>query len=425
MRTARPMIPPPLANEKGTALVVALIVLLALSALGVALMASVQIEDKITSYQRRDTQSLYVAEAGIKEALLRLRTGEVPDDGNKRRVTLIYETTAGSIPASGADTMSLPTLQPSGSYLGYSSASKTRLKNSPTDLRVLSVRYKTKITPGSPPDTQIVRYDDDANPKMNTATGAPVFIVSSTSTRNGVQRSVVAEVTRQTYDLLVRSAVAVQAPIEFKGTAEICGHDHLFSTPAWTDIPACNDGSYFAPGAHGTCLPGGWSEDTIAEVGSPDIIGEPDDWQAEQSGFYAGPWEALGVSQTEYWSWIGAPVSLEPEPPQGIVYLDNNSTKMDQSGDFKFNGGIGEGLLYVDGDLQINGNFIFRGLIYVEGDLSLSGKAWILGGLIVRGTTTQDMVANGSATVLYSGQSIQQTIGKHGGHMRTLTWREF
>jgi Tfp pilus assembly protein PilX len=406
--------------------VVAVIMLLALSALGVALMASVQIEDKIVGYQRRDTQALYVAEAGIQEALHRIRSGDVPDDGNKRRVTLIYEAPAGSLPVSGPDTTSLPTLQPSGQYLGYSSANKRYIKGSTTDLQALTVKYKTKITPGSPPDTQIVRYDEAATPKMNTTTGTPVFVVTASTTRNNVTRSVVAEVTRAKFNLLTQAAVAAKVGIAFKGNAKVCGHNHLASTPAGTEPPGCNlgIGTWWAPGAHADCLPGGWSESTITEQGSPDVIGEPTDVAPNQSGFYGGPWDALGLSQPEFWAWIGYPTSSPPSPPQGIVHLDSNSIPQDQSGDYSYNGGNGEGLLYVDGDLHINGNFNYRGLIYIEGDLKLNGNAWILGGLIVRGTTTVN-VANGSAVVLYSADAIQQNISKHGGRLRTLAWREF
>jgi hypothetical protein len=128
------------------------------------------------------------------------------------------------------------------------------------------------------------------------------------------------------------------------------------------------------------------------------------------------------MSQAEYWSWLGAPKSTEPNPPKGIVYLDNNSTTQDVSGNFALHGSTGEGLLYVDGDLTLNAGTIYRGLIYVEGNLKLNGHAWILGALVVRGTT--ELVNNGNATVLYSEEAIQQQISKYAGEFVTLSWRE-
>ena len=80
-------------------------------------------------------------------------------------------------------------------------------------------------------------------------------------------------------------------------------------------------------------------------------------------------------------------------------------------------------MLYVDGDLAVNGNFNYRGLIYVEGDLKINGTTWILGGLIVKGKT-EVKIANGSCTVLYSADAIAQNIAKYGGQFVTLSWRE-
>jgi len=71
----------------------------------------------------------------------------------------------------------------------------------------------------------------------------------------------------------------------------------------------------------------------------------------------------------------------------------------------------------------LNGNFTYRGMIYCEGDLTINGNCWILGGLVVNGTTAVK-IANGSAIVLYSGDTISQKISKYGGNLRTIAWRE-
>lgn len=424
----KPM-PPLAADERGAALVVALLILLALSTLGAALIASVQIEDKITSFQRRDTEALHIAEAGLQEAMLRLRNGEIPDNGNPHMVALIYEAPAGSIPVSGADTTSLATMQPAGRYLGYSSATKRKPPGS-SELQVLTVKYKTKITTGPPADTSVILYDDSATPKMNTTSGTPVFTVTSTGTKGNVSRRLVAEVTRSKFTVSARGAVASQVSIQFQGNIKVCGHDHLYATPVGAQpspalIP-CNVGigNWWADGVHGDCMPGGWSESLVDLQGSPDILGEPAGYQENQSGFYSGPWEALTLTQAEFWSWIGVPTASAPSPPQGVYYLDNNTVKQDQSGSFSYTGGDGEGLLYVDGDLNINGNFTYKGMIYVEGDLAINGDAWILGGLIVRGQQPVK-IANGSAVILYSSEAIEQAISKYGGDMRMISWREF
>ena len=397
-------------DERGMALVLALMVLLVLTVIGAALMANVTTETKIAGYKVRDTQALAVAEAGVQEAMLRIRNGDFVDDLNPRNVTLIYDAATGSIPVSASDTTSLPTLQPAGSYIGYSSAGKNPM--------VLAIKYKTRAG-------QIMRYDDTASPKINTATGNPIFVINSTGRTGNAYRQLYAEVTRKRVNVLARSAVTANVAIQFQGNIKICGHDHLMATPVQTAPPACDAGmgSWWATTAHGTCLPGAWSSNNITEKGSPTVQGEPSATQTFQNGFYSGPWDALGMTQTDFWSWVGGARSTEPAVPQGIFYLDNDGVKQNKSGDFAYNGGDGEGFLYVDGDLRLNGSFTYRGLIYAEGDVTINGNCWLLGGLVVNGKTIVK-IANGSAIVLYSSESITQKISKYGGDMRTIAWRE-
>ena len=85
--------------------------------------------------------------------------------------------------------------------------------------------------------------------------------------------------------------------------------------------------------------------------------------------------------------------------------------------------GCADYMLYVDGNLAINGNFIYRGLIYIEGNLDINGTCWILGGIMVKGQT-RIKIANGDCTVLYSSAAISQNIAKYGGRFVTLSWRE-
>lgn len=394
-------------DERGMALVLALMVLLVLTVIGAALMANVTTETKISGYKVRDTQALTIAEAGVQEAMLRIRNGEVLDDLNPQNVHLIYNNVAGSLPVSGADTTSLPTLQAAGSYLPYSTANKNKT--------VLAIRYKKR-------GNTILRYDETASPRINTATGNPIWIIESTGRTGAAYRSLYAEVTRSRVNVLARSAVTANVAIEFSGNIKVCGHDHRADTPLYREPPDCNN-SWLAPTAHSTCLPGAWSSKNIIRKGAPQVIGEPTNDQQMQNGFYSGPWDALGLLQNEFWPWIGAPVSVEPAVPRGIWYLDNDAIKQNGLGDFAFSGGDGEGFIYVDGDVQINGSFTFRGLIYAEGDIFVNGNLWLLGGLVAKGSKGVK-IANGSATILYSNQAISQTISKFGGNIRTIAWRE-
>jgi hypothetical protein len=316
---------------------------------------------------------------------------------------------AGSIPAVGAGEAALPTLQPVGSYLAYS----TSTTKGPS---TLSIKYKTKAG-------VIQRYDDTANPKINTATGNPIWVIQSTGTAGSSSRAIYAEVCRSRFNILARGALVAHVGISFKGNIKVCGHDHRADTPAQIAPNAC-DVSWHAANPHTTCMPGAWTEADIQTKGSPTVQGNPVATSTYQTGFYSGPWDAMGMTQSDFWSWVGAARSVAPNPPSGIIYLDNDGVKQNASGSWSYNGGDGEGLLYCDGDLTLNGAFTFRGMIYCEGDLKINGNSWILGGLIVKGKSVVK-IANGSAIVLYSGDAMQQKISKFGGNLRTLAWREF
>jgi len=400
-------------GQEGMALVLAIMVLLVLTVIGAALMANVNTETRIAGLKVRDTQALSTAEAGVQEAMLRIRNGDIVDDVNAAKTTYIFNQVAGSVPPVGTNEVGLATLQPAGSWLSYSTATKTPY--------TLSVRYKTRGTPG-----QILKYDDAANPKINTATGNPIWVITSTGTQGTASRTVYAEVTRSKFNVLARAAVAANVGIDFKGNINVCGHDHRMDTPLNTLPPACCASWHMIPTtSHTTCLPGAWSSNIVQKQGSSTVQGDPVPWRSSQptASFYSGPWDMLGMSQSEFYAWVGTPTNSEPSPPVGIYYLDNNIIKQDHVGDWHYTGGDGEGFLYCDGNLHINGNFTFKGLIYCEGDLDINGNVWILGGLVVRGNSTVK-IANGTATILFSGDAIQQKISRYGGNLRTIAWRE-
>ena len=137
----------PPADQRGIALVMALMALLAISLLSVALMMTLQVEKKMTGMSTRYAQALNVAEAGIGEALSRIRIGDVPNNLNPRMCTQIFLDPPGSVPTlTTVDSIALPTAQPASGYLKYSTTGKG------TD--VLTITYKTDAD-----RTVIYRYE--------------------------------------------------------------------------------------------------------------------------------------------------------------------------------------------------------------------------------------------------------------------------
>lgn len=399
----------PVRNERGIALVMALLVLLVISLLSATLMMSMNVESKVASLSTREIQALNIAEAGVAEAVARIRTGDIPTNNNPRQVAQIFNSALGNVPVLGVDSVALATRQPDGQWLSYTTSGKAD--------SVLTVRYKTDA---ANPPTVIYRYDPSKNPAVQTLTGFPIFQVISTGRKGGVTRRVVAEVIQRPINVNAKGALAADQGIDFSGTATVCGYNHSIDTPANTSgRPPCD--TWELPG--GGHVNGAWSSGTITASGAANQDGWPAANNPGQAGFYTGPWDVLSMTQAEFFSWVGAPTGSAPANPEGVYYLDNNGSSQDGSAAFAYNGGTGAGMLYVDGDLSINGNFIFRGLIYIEGDLKINGNVWVLGSIICKGRS-RVKIANGTCTILFSEEAISQNIAKHGGQFVTLSWRE-
>lgn len=403
-------------GERGMAMVIALLALTVLSMLGLVLMMSLNTESRLTSQNLVAATALNLAEAGVAEATSRISSGDINLGANPRATALIFNANAGSVPVVGVDSTALATAQPAGAWLAYSSATKGP--------NVLTVSFKTDAA-----RTVIYKYDATKNPPIQTVSGMPIYQVMSTGVSGNATRRIVTEVMQAPVITNMKGAVVCGRTIDkFNGNAFCCGYNHRADTPddtgsgGRTGSGGCNENpgiNHWEIGSGN--LSGLWSTGTISSGGASSDDGSPPE-APSQAGFYAGPWEALGMTQAAFFTWIGSPVNTIPSNPDGVYYIDDNGTTQDHSWSGSAGGTTGSGMLYVDGNLTMNSGFNYRGLIYVEGDIKLNGHAWILGGLIVKGDT--DIKINGGATVLYSADAIAQSIAKTKGSFVTLSWRE-
>ncbi|MEO5617051.1 MAG: PilX N-terminal domain-containing pilus assembly protein [Candidatus Eisenbacteria bacterium] len=392
-------------NERGIALVMALISLLVIAVIAMFLMTSLTVERKLSGHDLRDSQALNIAEAGVGEALARVRNLDISlSTANPRSVAQIFLVPAGSVPVLGTDSVAIETEQPAGAWLNYSTDAKSK--------DALTVKFRT-----NPARTVIYKYDTGLSPAIQTTSGLPIYRVTSTGRVGQNRVRVQTDVIQKPFYAAIRGAFAAGVPISFNGNSDVCGFNHGANVPVGTRTPGCD--AYRTMSGD---LPGGWSTAAIGNSGSGFQNGSPPT-SANNPAFYAGPWEMFGMGQSEFYTWVGPPINNEPSPPNGIFHLDDNGTTQDQSGDYAYNGDDGEGLLYIDGDMRINGNFTYKGIVYIEGDLDINGDCWILGALIVRGKTTVKL-ANGDACILYSSEAIQNALAKFGGQFVTLSWRQ-
>ena len=403
-------------DERGFALVVSILILLVMSMLGLVLMAGVSMNRNLVGHDQRMREALNVAEAGVGEALGRISHQDVGmDPADPRDVCQVFNTLAGTVPVLGSDSTALATAQPSGAWLDYTTDGRSGDE--------LTIAWKKNAA-----GTRIMRYDPAATPNVNDVSGYPIYVVTSTGRVGSTRRTVVSEVIQRPFNATARAALAADIPIKFIGTAYICGYNHSVDTPDDDGIKGralavpSPDPDHCLDNETGSGdLPGAWSTGAITGGGASGSSGSPSGYVENQTGFYAGPWEAFGMSASDYWSWIGAPTA-SPASYNGIVYYDNNAVTQDRSSSLALHSTTGEGMLYVDGDLTCNAGFVYRGLVYVEGDFVINGHAWILGGVIVKGNTV--IKANGNMTILYSSDAIAQALSKYGGQFVTLNWRE-
>lgn len=400
------------ANERGVALVMAILIMLVMTGLAAILMNNVTSVRKLSGHQVTETVALRYAEAGVAEAMARISNGGISFGNNPKATALIFN--ASSLPAVGTDTTALATGQLAGAWLTYSTSNK-----SPD---VLTVTYKTDAA-----RTVIYRYDGTKTPPVQTTSGSPIYVIRSVGRSGSDARTVVSEVYQEIPTASTFGAVVCDQSVTWSGNDFMCGYNHRSDTPTGKG----KNGRLGAGGCWENALLGEWETNIANKAGmwsSSTISGSGlyasgvPPTSPSQPGFYAGPWAVLGMTASDFWTWVGPPQSAAPGVPTGILYLDNNGIKQDQSGSFTFTGGDGEGILYVDGDLTLNGNFHYRGLIYVEGNLSINSWSWILGSLIVRGNAPQNWHSNG--TILYSSDTIAQMLTKYSGKCTAISYRQ-
>ncbi len=394
-------------NERGSGLLMALLVLVALAAIGAGIMTAVSTDRRIASYNMTRSTALNYAEAGVAEALERIRNGDVPNNLDPKMVAQIFMTDVGNVPSVGADTTAMPTAQPAGSWLPYSSAAKGP--------DVLTIKYMTNSA-----GTGVYRYDATKTPPIQGVSGDPIFVVTSPARLGLSRRQIDAQVARILINPNLKAAYTSDSKIRMSD-AILNGYDHKVATPTYTGDDGNRDAAW-ETGSNNT--PGGWSTSTVS---SGKLLGTPSKLE-NQSGFYAGPWEVIGMTQAGFFGWIGQPnkkIVNGALIPRGLTYLGDPKDKPgDGKKTYKLKGAGGDGLLYVNGNLEIDGDFTFRGLIYVEGEFTVKGSGWVLGGIVVKDKSKLGGSHHEALTALKSNEAVQEFIGNYGSPFITINWRE-
>jgi len=438
-------------NQKGIALVLALMVILVLSVMASGLMYNIINEKTITANRMRSTQALALAKAGEAEAIARLSvpystTNDTVIIENivggtltpNWRCFITLNTPSGTI--SGATVKK--TIQTTANTLNYSE----NWGNLGDTSTVLQVRYKRHDIngDGNLTSNEIYYYDykrdlitlGNASPTPSDA--YPVWEIISTGKVGTSRRTLVTEVVVPRFSAKTRAGLSSKAPVTGNGNADVCGHDHPTTIPYNTSPPNCFDAWHVYAGGepHGLaassyaniaprpsctqagCVPGIETDSIFENVGaSRKAWGNPDVVEHSTRPIYK-IWEIMGMDSATCWN---LPWGTDMYPVTGLVRVGTpgGSTMYAGHGSSLEH----EGILWVRGDLHSSSNLAIKGLVYVEGNYLSTGTTWVLGGIVVLGDVETRIT--GSIDVLYSSQMLARVVqNATGTGMKVISQRE-
>jgi len=410
-------------NERGSALIITLLVLFAVSVIGATLAKIASTDLKVAGNQRFATDALYAAEAGLTESIHRLSLANPtnvnvggstvnaaigdrkPYDPNWR--TQIFLTTPPASPTANGSVYTTGTIQdPNQDYIQYSRPSGG------VDILTVEHKWRDANGNGARDADEVVLYDPAKIPPENLETGFPVEIVTVTGRSGLGRRTIQAEVTRRTLYARTLGALYTDKAISITGNAAFCGYNHDVNTPVGTRPNGCVADHLGVGDLAGVTTTG---DDVDVSGAAADIDGYPSPTDTSSSNPFYSLAEVLGISDTELNDILSQPDQTTiTNPFDGITYVQGDATINSNY--------VGSGLVYVTGNLAASGSFVFKGLIYVEGDVKIIGTPWILGSMIVRGTSDYNFSA-GNCGILYSEEAIRQYLGQ-AMPMIVLSWKE-
>lgn len=92
--------------------------------------------------------------------------------------------------------------------------------------------------------------------------------------------------------------------------------------------------------------------------------------------------------------------------------------------ELRLNGGTGFGILLVDGDLELGGNFNWNGLILATGKIKMNGGGGgiNISGAVLSGDSSETTTSNGSVTLTYNSCDIENAIENQ--PLKVIKWKE-
>lgn len=384
-------------EEKGTALVLSMLLLLIATLIGISALNTSTYEIRISANERASVQAFYAAEAGINEFIGRFRDGATNEIADNDPSNPHWKVLLAKYPGQGA------------SRIGYVSGNPHSVPSLQNELDFgVEIRHKT-----------------DADDKVVNYAGIPIYILRSYgSTPDGGSKILEVELIKTpNYDptaaLYSEMLVHIQgssiyidgrdncgtmnkagiitttsgiSPITESGNPSIDGSPPRLtqaSIPAPTDLPLEEMLNYLKGATHFTY---GFNENQA-------LSGYSQDWGTPTGNSTGVPLTYTG--------------------PMNIVYFNMLGTRtLKLTGDSH-----GAGILLVEGNIEINGDFNWYGVILVTGAVTFSGNGQknVTGGIL--GGKNAVVETDGNANILYC-SAISKKLKDVIPPSKVIRWRE-
>ncbi len=424
-------------NDAGVALIMTLIALSLLTLIGLTLMFVSTTDIMVLSNKRAQLSLSYAAESAIEEARDRIKgfltAGVLSATNPDKAVYLVANSSIDPItgdadsntyfdPAfsSSVEAVRLPTIWGNAGYSWIKIIPKTEIRagyslENMRPLRATPVYYGYHQTL---PDIPLSQYVNTATNSAN-RTGTPVFLATAFARDSEGHMQMVQADLAATPVPPVGAALYSRSPVNIAGSSvRVLGDDENAAQPInLPGIQSAGEINGELSGIQGSPLPthafSSFSyhiESLIRGLRPP--IGKDIEQIAPtisklNDGSYSGNQLALGL------------LPAAGDQPQ-TTFADSNLSLIDSTG---------QGVLVVNGDLSIEGNFIFYGLIIVKGKVTLaaSGIPGIeIHGAVIANSTQEGAVStlNGNIHILHNSAFIRKTFDQM-GYIRLSIRREY
>lgn len=229
------------------------------------------------------------------------------------------------------------------------------------------------------------------------------------------------------FELDIAAGLETQGDTQVGGNAQIDGTDEV--PPGWGSCPAAGDNVAGVRIGDDADL----DQQHLAEInGDPPVDEDPTINDSTLTTFGDAEWSELTSLSTLSVSPTSGGTAYQPQPTASggvcttsdeLNWGEPETTVMEckdyapfihVAGDLKLTGGRGQGILMVDGNLEIQGNFKFYGPVIVRGTITMGGTAVgapkIYGGVIAANVYGGQNQITGDAEIQFSSCSLFKAL---------------